>query len=133
MCTNSLQVNRTSFDEWERCPPSDREVYDAWLLEEIRAIHAASGGTYGVPRIHAELRLEHGVRVGRKRVERLMAQSGLQGIPVPRKARVTVRVQGVRCAPDLVECDFNPTGPTACGALTSPSWRPGRSGCTWPR
>ena len=103
-----LGVNRTSFHDWERRPPSDRELYDAFLLERLRAIHAASGGTYGAPRVHAELRLEYGIRVGRKRVERLMTSAGLEGIPVPRKARTTVRVAGVRLAPDLVERDFNP-------------------------
>jgi putative transposase len=106
-----LQVNRTSFHAWERRPPSDRELYDAWLTEKIKAIHAGSQGTYGAPRVHAELRLEHGIRVGEKRVARLMATAGLQGIPVPRKARTTVRVAGVRCAPDPVERDFNPSAP----------------------
>jgi putative transposase len=104
-----LAVHRTSFHNWERRLPSDRALYDAWLTAKITEIHAASGGTYGAPRIHAELRLEHGIRVARKRVERLMAAAALQGIPVPRKARTTVRVAGVRCAPDLVERDFTAT------------------------
>jgi putative transposase len=120
-----LGVNRTSFHDWERRPPSDRELYDAFLLERIKEIHAASGGTYGSPRVHAELRLEHGVRVGKKRVERLMAAAGLEGIPVPRKARTTVRVAGVRCAPDLVERDFNPQAPNRlwCADITYlPTW-----------
>ena len=76
-----LGVNRTSFHDWERRPPSDRTLYDTFLLDKIKAIHAASGGTYGSPRGHAELRLEHGTRVGEKRVERLMANPGLEGIP----------------------------------------------------
>jgi transposase InsO family protein len=50
---------------------------DAKLLDEIRAIHDRSRGTYGVPRIHAELGA-HGVRVGRKRIARLMRASLLQ-------------------------------------------------------
>jgi len=106
-----LGVNRTAFHDWERRPPSDRELYDAFLTERIKEIHAASRGTYGVPRIHAELRLEHHIHVGRKRVERLMVAAGLEGIPVPRRRRTTVRVEGVRCAPDLVERDFNPDAP----------------------
>jgi putative transposase len=120
-----LGVNRTSFHDWERRPPSDRELYDALLLERITRIHADSGGTYGAPRIHAELRLEHGIRVGRKRVERLMAAAGLQGIPVPRTVRTTVRVAGVRCAPDLVDRDFTATAPNQlwCADITYlPSW-----------
>ena len=120
-----LGVGRTSFHDWERRPPSDRALYDEFLLAKIEQIHAASGGTYGSPRVHAELRLQHGIRVGKKRVERLMAAAGLEGIPVPRKARTTVRVAGVRCAPDLVERDFNPTAPNRlwCADITYlPSW-----------
>jgi putative transposase len=120
-----FQVNRTSFHDWERRPPSDRELYDAFLIEKIKEIHTASDGTYGSPRIHAELRLEHGIRVSKKRVQRLMATAGLEGIPVPRKARTTVRVAGVRVAPDLVERDFNPQGPNRlwCADITYlPTW-----------
>jgi len=104
-----VQVNRTSFHDWQRRAPSDRTLADAWLTEKIKTIHAASRGTYGSPRVHADLRLAHGIRVGRKRVERLMATEGLQGVPVRRRARTTVRVAGVRCAPDLVERDFTAT------------------------
>ena len=120
-----LGVGRTSFHDWERRPPSDRALYDEFLLAKIKQIHAASGGTYGSPRVHAELRLQYRIRVGKKRVERLMAAAGLEGIPVPRKARTTVRVAGVRCAPDLVERDFNPTAPNRlwCADITYlPSW-----------
>jgi putative transposase len=61
--------------------------------------------------VHAELRLEHGIHVGRKRVERLMRQAGLCGLIRRRRGRTTIRVQGVRTAPDLVERDFTPTAP----------------------
>jgi transposase InsO family protein len=50
----------------------------------IRVIHAESRGSYGSPRVHAELRLGLGERVNRKRVERLMREAGLQGVlPAP--------------------------------------------------
>ena len=110
MC-RALGVNRTSFHDWERRAPSDRELTDAWLTDKIREIHAASDGTYGVRRIHAELRLEHGIRVGRKRVERLMRAAGISGLLPRKRRRTTVRVEGVRVASDLVERDFRPTGP----------------------
>ena len=61
--------------------------------------------------MHAELRLTDGIGVGRKRVARLMAGAGLENIPVPRKTRTTVRVAGVRVAPDLVDRNFSPTAP----------------------
>ena len=110
MC-RALGVNRTSFHDWERRAPSNRALEDAWLIEKIKTIHATSEGTYGARRIHAELRLEHGIRVGRKRVERLMKDAGISGV-VPRKRRRTaVRLPGVRVAPDLVERDFRPSAP----------------------
>jgi putative transposase len=91
--------------------PSDRDLADAWLTEKIRAIHAESKGTYGARRVHADLRLAHGIRVGRKRVERLMGLAGISGAPQRRRRRTTVRLEGVRVAPDLVERDFRPTAP----------------------
>jgi putative transposase len=108
MC-RALGVNRTSFHDWERRAPSDRALQDAWLTDKIREIHAASDGTYGARRIHAELRLEHGIRVGRKRVERLMRAAGISGLLPRKRRRTTVRLPGVRVAPDLVERDFRPT------------------------
>ena len=88
-----------------------RALTDAWLTEKIKQVHAASDGTYGARRIHAELRLEHGIQVGRKRVERLMKTAGISG-PLPRtRRRTTLRLPGVRVAPDLLERDFRPDGP----------------------
>ncbi len=52
-----LEVNRTSFHDWQRRAPSDRTLGDAWLTEKIKTVHAASRGTYGSPRVHADLRL----------------------------------------------------------------------------
>ena len=45
--------------------PSDRELADTWLLEQIKEIHEANRRVYGAPRIHAELRLARGIRVSR--------------------------------------------------------------------
>jgi putative transposase len=107
----ALGVNRTSFHDWERRPPSDRALTDAWLTEKIKQIHEASRGVYGAPRIHAELRLEHGIRVGRKRVERLMRAAGISGLAPSKRGRTTIRVAGVRVADDLVERRFRPPAP----------------------
>ena len=106
-----LGVSRAGLYAWERRAPCDRALQDAWLLEKVRAIHAKSKGTYGSRRVHAELRLAHDIRIGKKRVERLMAAHGLSGDPLRVRPRTTVRVPGVRVAPDLVERDFNPTEP----------------------
>jgi putative transposase len=105
MC-RALCVNRTSFHDWEHRPPSDRALTDAWLSEKIKQIHRDSRGVYGAPRIHAELRLEHGIRVGRKRVARLMKAAAIAGIKPRKRWQTTIRVPGVEPATDLVERDF---------------------------
>jgi len=105
-----LGVSRSGFHAWERRPPSDRELGDAWIAERVRAIHAESRGTYGARRVHAAL-CHRGVRVGRKRVERLMRTLGLSGLIPKRYRRTTIRVPGVRVADDLVDRGFTPSAP----------------------
>jgi len=106
-----LGVSRAGYYEWATRAPSDRELSDAWLTEKIRAIHADNRGVYGAPRIHAELRLEHGICVGRKRVERLMQAAAISGLVTRKRGRTTVAVQGVRVADDLVKRHFRPDRP----------------------
>jgi putative transposase len=106
-----LGVSRTGFHNWERRVPSDRALTDAWLIDKIRRIHAQSRGVYGAPRIHAELRLEHDVRVGRKRVARLMKAAGISGVRPQKRFRTTVRIPGITPAGDLVERQFRPDRP----------------------
>ena len=110
MC-RMLGVSRSGYHAWRHRPPPDRQLTDAWLLERIREIHSANRGVYGAPRVHAELRLAHGIRIGRKRVERLMRQAGLSGLIPKRRGRTTIRVPGVRVADDLVERQFRPVAP----------------------
>jgi putative transposase len=106
-----LEVSRSGFHAWAARAPSPRTLADERLTGRIAQIHEQSRKTYGSPRVHAELRLEDGVRVGRKRVERLMRQAGLSGQLRRRRGKTTIRVPGVRTAPDLVERDFDPTEP----------------------
>jgi putative transposase len=80
------------------------------LLEQIRECHRVSGGTYGAPRIHRDLRAA-GVRVGRKRVARLLKQAGLRGVSRRKWVTTTVRAAHARPAPDLVQRQFSATGP----------------------
>ena len=110
MC-EMLGVSRSGYHAWVRRPPSDRALSDAWLSERIREIHQNNRGVYGAPRVHAELRLAHGIRVGRKRVERLMRQASLSGLVPKRRGRTTIRVPGVRAADDLVQRQFRPARP----------------------
>ena len=106
-----LKVSRTGFHHWERRAPSDRTLTDAWLTEKIKRVHEGSRGVYGAPRIHAELRLEHGIRVGHKRVARLMKAAGIAGIRPRKRWRTTIRLAGVRPAEDLVGRQFRPAAP----------------------
>ena len=105
-----LGVSRAGYYAWKDRPACERRRRDSELLDAIRAVHADSTATYGWPRIHAELR-HRGVRVGRKRVARLMRQAGLSGMVRRRKGRTTIRVPGVATAPDLVRRDFAPAAP----------------------
>lgn len=111
LMSRMLGVNRQAFHAWERRPPSQRALEDAFLTERIREIHRAARGVYGARRIHAELRLGHGIRVSRKRVEWLMRQAGISGLVPRKRGRTTIRVPGVRVADDLVKRDFRPGGP----------------------
>jgi putative transposase len=109
MC-RMLGVSRSGFHAWELRPPSERERVDAQLLKRIRRMHERSRGSYGSRRIFLDLR-EEGIRLGKKRVERLMRADGLSGYVKRRTGKTTIRVQGVRAASDLVGRDFNPTAP----------------------
>jgi putative transposase len=106
-----LGVARAGYYAWASRPPSARAVADAALLEQIRDIHARSRGTYGAPRVHAELRLGLNVQVGRKRVARLMRAAGLQGCHRRRLRGLTRRNPQAAPAPDLVERNFTPPAP----------------------
>jgi putative transposase len=119
-----LGVSRAGYYAWKDRPASPRAVRDAQLMALIGEIHSESEGSYGWPRVHAELR-RRGVRVSRKRVARLMRQMGLSGLLVRRRGNTTIRVPGVRPAPDLVARDFNPPAPNRLWAadLTEvPTW-----------
>lgn len=101
-----LGVSPAGYHAWLRRRPSPRAEGDVALLKRIRTIHtASSSGTYGAPRVHAELRAE-GRRVGRKRVARLMRAAGLAGVSRRKGVRTTQRRAGARPAPDLVERNF---------------------------
>jgi transposase-like protein len=86
-----LGVARAGYYAWASRPPSATTMADRALTEQIRQIHARSRGTYGAPRVHAELRLGFGVRVGRKRVARLMRSAGIVGVHRRRRHGLTRR------------------------------------------
>jgi putative transposase len=105
-----LEVSSSGYYAWRSRPVSRRAQADSVLLRQIRTIHEASRGTYGVPRIHAELRA-NGIAVGRKRVARLMRAAGIAGVSRRRFVVTTVRDRDARPAPDLVQRAFAASGP----------------------
>ena len=114
-----LEVSPSGFYDWQGRGPSERERADRVLLGWVRAIHGQSRGTYGVPRVHAELRQEHGLQVGRKRVERLMRSASLAGSRRRRRRGLTKQDLQATPAPDLVGRDFSAASsekPAAPGA-----------------
>jgi len=123
MC-RMLDVSPSGYYAWRNRGPSARTTADDALKERIRAIHEGSRGTYGTPRIHAEL-LAQGVRVGRKRVARLMRVMGLAGVSRRKGTRTTARERDARRAPDLVERDFTAETPDrlwVADATYVPTW-----------
>ena len=104
-----LGVSSSGYHAWVKRRPSQRSTTDAALMAEIHDAHTASRGTYGAPRIHAELAAK-GTRIGRKRVARLMMQAGLAGVSRRRFVTTTVKGNG-RQAPDLVERNFAAAAP----------------------
>ena len=100
-----LGVSTSGDYAWRSRQPSAREASDNALMARIKTIHAWSDGTYGVPRIHAEL-VDEGWRVGPKRVARLMRQAGLRGICRRRRITTTHRSPDSVRRPDLVNRQF---------------------------
>ena len=110
MLCSALGVSPSGYYAWRSRGPSCRQQSDADLAAEIRRSHARSRGTYGVPRVHADL-AEAGFHVSRKRVARLMARDHLAGVHRRRFIRTTIRDEDAAPFPDLVKRDFSASGP----------------------
>jgi len=105
-----LEVSSSGYYAWRKRQPSKRTQADQQLRQQIHEIHAKSKGTYGAPRIHAEL-ADEGILVGRKRVARLMRAENLRGVSRRKVLHTTQRKPGARPAPDLVQRDFTANAP----------------------
>ncbi|MGH9025164.1 MAG: IS3 family transposase [Acidimicrobiia bacterium] len=112
-CCRAMKVTTSGFYGWQAAQhaPCRRSLDDRVLSTKIVEVHRQSQGTHGSPRVHAELRLGAGVRVGRKRVERLMRQAGLEGVYRRRRRGGTKRNPAADSADDLVNRRFTVTGP----------------------
>ena len=106
-----LDVSASGFYAWRDRAPCKRAVDDVVLTERIRAIHAESDATYGMPRVRAELR-DQGVAISRKRVARLMRRARIRGVSRRRGFVVTTQRDAEnKAAPDLVKRRFSADGP----------------------
>jgi putative transposase len=106
----ALKVSRSGYYSWLKREPSARKKQDLVLLERIRQIHSFSRGTYGAPRVLADIK-QSGTPIGQKRIARLMANSGLVGVTRRRRVKTTIRGQEAAPAPDLVNRDFRADAP----------------------
>ncbi|MCH7231029.1 IS3 family transposase [Glycomyces sp. L485] len=126
-----LGISRSTYYHWQarEHDPSAREVDDRALTAHIQRIWEDSDRTYGADRVWGRLRRD-GVRVGRKRVERLMRVQGWQG--AYRRARTGTAWHDRRAveAEDLVRRDFTATAPDRLW-LADASWIPTRDGGAW--
>ncbi|MDI5977990.1 IS3 family transposase [Amycolatopsis magusensis] len=129
-----LGVRRQGFHEWVAAEAARNERAEAeqQLVTMIATIHAKRRGTYGVPRITAELH-RRGHTVNHKRVERLMREHGLAGI-TRRKRRSTTRPAAGPVTPvtDLIRRDFTAEKPGQRLVGESPACPPSTAGSTWP-
>ena len=123
-----LGVSRSGYYDWRGRPLSARDVDNAYLANTVVDIHTASRGSYGMPRMHAELRLGMGLRVSRKRVAGLLRLAGRAGIggnthrkrrsrptPAPHDDRVQRRF--LADAPNRLWCTDITEHPTATGKV----------------
>lgn len=116
-----LGVHRSAYYKWlagEHARAS-KAADEAQLVTAIRAEHAASAGTYGVPRVHAGLR-ERGYAINHKRVARLMRRHHIVGVHLRRRKRTTIPDKAAAPAPDLLGRDFTAAAPNVkwCGDVT---------------
>src|SRR5688500_1936633 len=108
-----LQVSTSGFYDWQGRPLSAHARQDVELTALIHGIYERSHRTYGARRVHAELREAYAVRVGRKRVARLMRRAGLKGVQKRRLLCTTRSGRAERWVADLVDRQFVADRPDA--------------------
>lgn len=108
-----LNVARSSFYKWRagRAGRARRAAADAALAETITAIHAEWSGTWGSPRITAELREQHGMVINEKKVARVIRRFGIVGLRLRRRAITTIPDPEASTIPDLFGRDFTADAP----------------------
>jgi transposase InsO family protein len=100
-------VARSSFYYWKATEPdrAAREAADAALAARIRAVQTRHDGTYGAPRITAELN-DNGLHINHKKVARVMRRHRIRGLRLRRRVQTTIADPAAVKAPDLIGRDF---------------------------
>ena len=99
-----LEVSRAGFYAAERRGPCRRQLEDERIVAQIRKIHSDSRQSYGAPRVHAML-ARGGIRVGRKRVARIMKEHGIRAIRGYKAPRNVIGITST-IAPNLLKRQF---------------------------
>lgn len=110
MC-KGLEVSRSGYYAWRKCPDSSRSQENKKLLEQIIKIHEESQESYGSPRIHEEL-VRQEIKVSRQRVARLMRDNGIQSKIRKKYKCTTDSKHNLRIAPNLLNREFKVDRPS---------------------
>ena len=105
-----MGVTDRGFRAWKQRPPSQRQRRDMVILAHIREQHRLSLGSYGRPRMTEELN-ELGLRVGQRRVGRLMRQNGIRVVRSRKFKRTTDSDHALNIAQNLLQQDFTASRP----------------------
>jgi putative transposase len=124
----ALGVSASGYYDWQARAPSARSIRHAWLTDLIGQAREASYGTYGRPRVRAELQRTHGIVAGGNTVALLMQRAGLSGLPLRRRAK---RVPSQKTVTDLVKRQFTADGPNRLWVtdITEHPTREGKACC----
>jgi hypothetical protein len=133
LCRVLAVTRRQGYYEWlsARLARQARAAAEDELVAQIRAIHGEHRGCYGSPRVADELR-RRGLRVNRKRVERIMRERHIVGVTRRRRRSLTKQDRTAAPAPDLIGRDVTAPARGSGWSVTSPTCPPARAGATWP-
>jgi len=126
-----MEVTSRGFRAWRIRPMSQRQRDDMVLLAYIREQHRLSLQSYGRPRMSEELQ-ELGLKVGHRRVGRLMRDNGIKIIRTQKFKATTDSNHTFNIAPNLLDQDFSADGPNQNGLVTSATSGPAKVGSIWP-
>lgn len=102
----AMNVQPSGYYAWLKRPQADRKKMDERIKAHIRASHKKSRKTYGSPRIHRDLKAD-GLKVGKKRIARLMREEGMRGDPPRKYKRTTDSKHNKPIASNLLNRDFH--------------------------